>query len=253
LIEGSSFNLDQSKTCNLQSAINLQSEICNLQSQALRPLPSFLAFSLQPSRADEPRTDLVMAGRKRMLKSYYTTAIAVLMAGTIALAQAPQPAAPDTQRPGQTPTTQAPTPGQQPATAAKPATITLTGCLVREEDVPGRKPNVAERAGVGEDYILTQATAAAQPTGTSGSASAPASRNISSMYKVEGIPDEKLKSMLGKRVEVIGRVDADDAREVGTTGAASATPRTPSDDMPEFEATAIREVEGSCSAAQPRQ
>ena len=26
---------------------------------------------------------------------------------------------------------------------------------MREADVPGRKPNVAERAGIAEDYILT--------------------------------------------------------------------------------------------------
>jgi hypothetical protein len=27
--------------------------------------------------------------------------------------------------------------------------------VIREADVPGRKPNVAERAGIAEDYILT--------------------------------------------------------------------------------------------------
>lgn len=27
---------------------------------------------------------------------------------------------------------------------------------MREADVPGRKPNVAERAGIAEDYILTR-------------------------------------------------------------------------------------------------
>jgi hypothetical protein len=188
-----------------------------------------------------------------MLKRYFTTGMAVvIITGTIAFAQAPQTPAPGAPPPtDQRPTTQAPPAGQQPATAAAPATITLTGCLVREQDVPGRKPNVAERAGVLEDYILTSATAAspASPTGTAGSA---ASRNISAMYKVEGIPDEKLKSMVGKRVEITGRADADDAREVGTTGR-DATPKTAADDMPEFEATAIREVEGSCSPAQPRQ
>src|SRR4029453_9626260 len=38
---------------------------------------------------------------------------------------------------------------------------TVVGILAkhrqREQDVPGRKPNVAERAGVMEDYILTSA------------------------------------------------------------------------------------------------
>jgi hypothetical protein len=132
------------------------------------------------------------------------------------------------------------------------STITLSGCLVREQDVPGRQPNIAERAGVLEDYILTSASiagtgSAAQtpaPVGTSGTEA----RNISAMYKVEGIADNQLKTMVGKRVEVTGKVDEDDARETAGT-AGSATPRRPGDDMPEFEATSIREVPGTCSAA----
>lgn len=188
-----------------------------------------------------------------MLKSYLVSGMAVMItAGTLAATQAPAPTA---QQPSPPATSaQQPPAGQQPATAQKPATITLSGCLVREQDVPGRKPNVAERVGVGEDYILTsaapaeQAGGAAQAPGAAGTSGSIASRNISTMYKVEGIPDDRLKQLVGKKVEVTGRVDEDDAREtpVGTTGA---TPKTPADDMPEFEATAIREVPGSCAPA----
>jgi hypothetical protein len=173
--------------------------------------------------------------------------MAVVFVTAALAAQAPAPGQTPTpsDRPA-TPSTAPATPatppsGQQPSTAAKPTSVTLTGCLVREQDVPGRKPNPAERAGVLEDYILTSAAAA------SGAAGASAAK-ISSMYKVEGIPDEKLKSLVGKKVEVVGRVDADDAREaVGTAGAA--TPKSAADDMPEFEATAIKEVPGDCPAA----
>lgn len=187
-----------------------------------------------------------------MLKSYVVSGMAVVLTvGTLAAAQNPSPAA---QQPPSSTTSAPQAPAGQAATAQKPATITLAGCLVREEDVPGRKPNVAERVGVGEDYILTSAApaeqsgGAAQAPGAAGTSGSIASRNISTMYKVEGIPDERLKQLVGKKVEVTGRVDADDAREtpVGTTGA---TPKAPSDDMPEFEATAIREVPGSCMPA----
>ena len=41
-------------------------------------------------------------------------------------------------------------PAAQAQDAAKPAT-TITGCVYNEKDVPGRAPNVAEKAGVMED------------------------------------------------------------------------------------------------------
>ena len=62
---------------------------------------------------------------------------------------------------GQPQTTQAP---QKPAdeVTVRPTT-TLVGCLYREDQVPERKPNIAERAGILEDYILADAkTSSAQ-------------------------------------------------------------------------------------------
>jgi hypothetical protein len=193
-----------------------------------------------------------------MLKDTVSTSIAVLLAAAVAIAQTPS--SPQSSSPSQQPSTSSQQPAtSQPATpspSAAAASITLVGCLVREDQVPGRQPNIAERAGVLEDYILTDAQTASETgsasgtagaTGTSGSASA--TSNISKMYKVEGIPDERLKSLVGKRVAVSGKVDADDRREAAPTGTAgAATPRTADDDMPEFEATSIREVPGSCPA-----
>ena len=47
--------------------------------------------------------------------------------------------------------------GQTPSTtSAQAASTTLVGCVYQEKDVPGRAPNVAERAGVMEDYILAE-------------------------------------------------------------------------------------------------
>ena len=154
----------------------------------------------------------------------------------------------------------APTAAQQPAAQQKEtqqaagSTVTLTGCVYLEKDVPGRAPNVAERAGVLEDYILAEVSPAASQTpgtpgavGTSGTA-------MAKMYKLELIEDEKLKAVVGKRIEVTGRIDA----EAGdaTSRAAAPPPTTPTDkaigrdrvDLPEFEVASIKEVSGSCPA-----
>ena len=180
-----------------------------------------------------------------MLKQYLLGS-AFVLASAAAFAQGQAPPAPAT--PGQQPA-----PAPQSVASEKNATIVLSGCLVREQDAPGRKPNVAERAGVMEDYILTDAKAGGErPAGAPGAVGTSGSnaQNISRMYKVEGIPDERLKALVGKHVEVTGRVDADDSREVSPNApAGAATPKSSSDDMPEFEATAIREVPGNCAAS----
>jgi hypothetical protein len=180
-----------------------------------------------------------------MRKWIMTATLAPLFVAALAAAQgAAQPQNP----PAQTPQT----PQPLGATAQQPQT-TLVGCLYREDQVPGRKPNVAERAGILEDYILADAsTASAQTkpgatpgaTGTAGTT--PASRP---MYKVEGPSDEKLKALVGKRVEVTGRIDPEEIRG-GAPGTATKDRGLGPDEisLPEFEATSIREVSGTCPA-----
>jgi hypothetical protein len=131
---------------------------------------------------------------------------------------------------------------QAPAAVAR-ATVTLTGCLYREEQIPGRTPNIAERAGIMEDYILANAT---EPAGT------PAT---GSMYKIEKIPADKLKALVGKRIEVVGTIDPEgkDLRRRPTGTAGGVTPdRGLGPDkisLPDFEALSIREVSGQCAAS----
>lgn len=204
-----------------------------------------------------------------MLRKYVMTAA---LAGFCATGLAAQ--TPATGSDQQNPTTQSePRPTQsEPSTtapasqASSAASTTMTGCVYREQDVPGRTPNVAERAGVMEDYILvkadgaqassgaaaeTQSAAGAttpQATGTSGSAH--------TMFKLEHASDEQLRAMVGKRVEVKGRVDAEagdsTARPTGTSGAATGADKSAGPDridLAEFEVTSIREVEGTCPAS----
>ena len=120
-------------------------------------------------------------------------------------------------------------------------------CLQRK-DAPGRAPNVAERAGVMEDYILAEVRPAspsgeAAPVGTSGT-TAP-------MAKLELISDDKLQAVVGKRVEVTGRIDAEAmTRSLNRRHRPRrARPTRPSDldkiDLPEFEVTNLKEIAGT--------
>jgi hypothetical protein len=131
--------------------------------------------------------------------------------------------------------------------------------VYKEKDVPGRAPNVAERAGVSEDYILAEvktaesasgSAATSGPTGTSGTTAA----HAGTMYKLEKIADEQLKAAVGKRVEVTGRIDAEANDAAGSSGGAPATTKTDRAighdrvNLPEFEVTSMRQVSGSCPA-----
>jgi hypothetical protein len=128
-------------------------------------------------------------------------------------------------------------------------TLTLVGCLYREEQVSGRTPNVAERAGILEDYILADAmaptagSAAGGAVGTSGAT--PVTGN---MYKVAKISDDKLKALVGRRVEATGRIkpEGSPARPSGAQRDRSLSQDLI--DLPELEASAIREVPGTCPA-----
>ena len=142
---------------------------------------------------------------------------------------------------------QAPVPGQQPTTPAATAdeakAVTVEGCLKREADVPGGKPNVAERAGIGEDYLLTSAkvikgdppeAAAArpgdQPTGTSGART--------TMFKIEGLGDDRLKAHVGHRVQLEGRFE----------NAAGARSGSAAGEYVELRASEIRHISPTCEA-----
>jgi len=148
--------------------------------------------------------------------------------------------------PGQTPQTT--TPAARPAAAPDQArTVTVEGCLVREADVPGFKPNPAEKVGVAEDYILmsakmvmgsapapamAQAKPGDTPVGTSGAEGA-------MMFDVEGISDAQLKPNVGKRVQVEGTFEnITGAKEKPTTAG----------DLVELRGTVIRQAAGECAA-----
>jgi hypothetical protein len=142
------------------------------------------------------------------------------------------------------------TPSSQQSAGA--TTSTIVGCVYQEKDVPGRSPNVAERVGVLEDYILAELSPAeaSRPVGTSGSSTP----TTYSMYKLEHAKDGELKAMVGKRVEVTGKVDAEAGDASGQPSASTQTSQADriigrdKIDLPEFEVVSMREVPGSCPA-----
>jgi hypothetical protein len=191
------------------------------------------------------------------MRNYVLTAALAAACAIGVQAQTPpagQQPSPTTQPPS---TTQPASPSDRQTSQA--ATTTLTGCVYREQDVPGRSPNVAERAGVLEDYILanvetsSSAGSSTSPSSTAGTAGTTGTAASGKMYKLEQIPDERLKAMVGKRVEVTGRIDAEagDSKPAGTTGGAAADRSAGPDkvNLPEFEVTSIKEVSGSCPAS----
>lgn len=171
--------------------------------------------------------------RTRLMTASLTLAAAVTLN-----AQAPQTPAPQPQ-PQSPPSSPASRPAeQQPATdaqrqstqAANTQTITITGCLKEEQDVPGLRPNPAERAGVMEDYILTDVKMAASSK-VSGIA-------LGTRYEVKGVSETELKKHLNHQVEVTGTIQQQTPN--GTTGNAT----------PDFNATSVKMLSATCAAAQ---
>jgi hypothetical protein len=164
---------------------------------------------------------------------------AVLIAGLVSglsigvAAQSPPPSAPAQPQATQA---QPATPQTQPgAPAAVPAndTIKVTGCLKNEKDVAGLKPNIAERAGVTEDYILTDVALAAD--------SKTSAIGLATMYEIEGVSESELKSHLNQQIEVTGRLSR------AETGA-SAVNAANRGDVPDFTATSVRMLAATCPA-----
>jgi glucose/arabinose dehydrogenase len=133
-------------------------------------------------------------------------------------AQPPMPPAADRAQPS----TDVQTPA---ATSQVSQVITIAGCLKEEQEVAGLKPNVAERAGLTEDYILTNVKMAPS-SNVSGIAVAP-------RYEIEGIAESELKKHLNHQVEITGTI----------------TQPTPvaNDPTPDFKGTALKMVSASCS------
>jgi hypothetical protein len=169
-------------------------------------------------------------------------AAAILFAGALSWAQI-TPQGGIQQRAPQ-PTTQQPR-----AKAQAGAVTTLRGCLYQEDSVPGRNPNIAEKAGVQEDFILADAAPSPEQNQTPDRPIAEAGQPnqrpdppaaglaTGRMYKVTRIDDERLKDLVGKRVDVTGSIKVDDDVRPDEKPANFKN-------LPNIEATSIRQLAG---------
>jgi hypothetical protein len=139
------------------------------------------------------------------------------------------------QAPQSAPTPQSPDrpspPAMQVPNRATPAnaTITISGCLKQEKDVPALTPSVAEKAGIGDDYVLTDVKMSPS--------SAVSGIGISTKYEIEGIAEAELQKHLNHQVEVTGQIVQPPAS-------------APADDAPDFKATSLKMLSATCGAAQ---
>lgn len=122
-----------------------------------------------------------------------------------------------------------------------PAQVTVLGCLYRAADVIVSQPDGRSDVARDKGFVLTNATL--ESTGRE-----PAS---GAMYKVDKIEENRLTPHVGKRVELVGQIEADATDlHVSSSGATStAGRRDPSPaKLPEFDAISVHQVEGACPA-----
>ena len=120
-------------------------------------------------------------------------------------------------------------------------TVIATGCLKMEKDLPGAKPNMAERAGVGDDFVLTDVKLSKgdMPTGTT----AAATPGRPKMFKIEGLDDSQLKPHVNHKVEIQGKWGEPNK---ASTAAGTAGATDNADDLREIEAVAVKMISATC-------
>lgn len=162
-------------------------------------------------------------------------AAALTMAAGLA-AQAPagsgQATADDGRTPSTTQTTQ--TQGESTSDEARPQTaseregmVTVTGCIQKERDVLDTRG-----MGVGDEFVLTNvgkepadspASSAAGATATASATDAAEPSAHGGMYTLTGDKEDDLESMVGKRVEIMGRLEHEGDGMAGGASAAGAS------------------------------
>lgn len=156
------------------------------------------------------------------------------------------------------------TPSSQPsASSSTDQQVTLTGCVQRESDYrsakdKGRGGAAGTGVGVGNEFILTDASLSAEgsssssgATGTSGSSTSASGSD----YELTGSNEGEVGQYVGRRVEITGKLKAaeTDASGRATGGATAGTPPSGVDvtskdlKLKELEVSSVREASGSCS------
>ena len=157
--------------------------------------------------------------------------------------------------------------GQNPstATAKQPAQeVTIVGCVQREADYrrlrdQGRGGVAGTGVGAGDEFVLINASSA-NSKGTVGTAGAGASAATDAAagtmsYELSGSSEKDAAQFVGRRVEITGRLKAEEIGPSGPTGGptAGAPPAgidAASTDLKlrELEVSSVRAASGPCPA-----
>jgi len=146
---------------------------------------------------------------------------------------------------------QSDTRSQQSKNESATGSMTVTGCLMKEADyrkAHGLGKGALFGAGLGDEFVLVNATNAATSSATTNTTSASASSagctetGNGQAYRLTGKTEDKLKSLVGHRIEVTGQFDHErDAK----TAAGQTNAKLP----PEIKIASYHEVSASDRAS----
>jgi hypothetical protein len=139
--------------------------------------------------------------------------------------------------------------------------VTVTGCVQREADYrsakdAGKGGVAGTGVGVGNEFVLTNASLKGSSSSTAGTAGTSGS-SAANAYEITGPNEGELASHIGKRVEVMGKIKAAETTASGrpTGGATAGQPPSGVDvaskdlKLRELEISSVKEVPGgSCPA-----
>jgi hypothetical protein len=174
---------------------------------------------------------------------------AVLLAGNMAVFAQATPQAPASPP---RPTTQAP----QQSGAGQ--TVTVVGCVQREEDYRkannlGRGGAAGSGVGAGNEFVLANAMMSSAAGGAAAPGAPTGTGGTNTAYEVTGPNEGQLARHVGNRVEITGMLKPAEAGAAGPTGGptAGAPPRgvdVTSEDLKlrELEVTSVKTASGTC-------
>jgi hypothetical protein len=143
---------------------------------------------------------------------------------------------------------------QTPKTTAPMEHVTITGCVMTESSYrashdEGKGGVAGTGIGAENEYVLTQASGSIPPgrstVGTSGSSD-------TMSYELSGKAEGDLKQFVGKRVELVGMLKAQEIGASGPTGGPTATSIPGVDKinkdlkLREFEVMSVKPAAGTC-------
>jgi hypothetical protein len=130
--------------------------------------------------------------------------------------------------------------------AAQGDQVTLVGCIQKESDYRAAhdkgRGGAGTGIGTGDEFVLTNASAATQGLKSEAGAADTA-------YELTGSGEEKVKDFVGKRVQITGKLKAAETGAAGhpTGGATAGAPGSSDLKLRELEVVSVSAASGTCT------